>query len=426
MRVRDIIQSASTNLWRNKGRTVLTIVAIFIGAFTISLTTGINMGINSYMDKQINNIGGENQMGISPKAQSSAMGGLIKNEPQEYQPEKDSGGGNTYLTKKNLESIEKIDGIAKAEPFRQLDVAYVQGVTNKKYLFSAANQSGVNMDLQAGRQVRSDGSYEVNLAPEYVKSLGFDNAKDALNKQVKLAVRSQATGEQEILEATVVGIRNVSVVQQGQSIVNTPLANKIVEIQESGLPDAMKDQYPMGNATMENNLSEKQIERIKEELDEEGFTGATVEDEIGLIRNIINAITGVLILFGAIALVAASFGIVNTLYMSVQDRTREIGLMKAMGLSRFKIFMTFSIEALLIGFWGGLIGVGAAMIVGRALNNVASTTFLEGLTGFQLIQFSYTSIIFIVLMIMLIAFLSGTLPANRAGKLDPITALRYE
>lgn len=426
MRVRDIIQSASTNLWRNKGRTVLTIVAIFIGAFTISLTTGINMGINSYMDKQINNIGGENQMGISPKAQSSAMGGLIKNEPQEYQPEKDSGGGNTYLTKKNLESIEKIDGIAKAEPFRQLDVAYVQGVTNKKYLFSAANQSGVNMDLQAGRQVRSDGSYEVNLAPEYVKSLGFDNAKDALNKQVKLAVRSQATGEQEILAATVVGIRNVSVVQQGQSIVNTPLANKIVAIQESGLPDAMKDQYPMGNTTMENNLSEKQIERIKEELDEEGFTGATVEDEIGLIRNIINAITGVLILFGAIALVAASFGIVNTLYMSVQDRTREIGLMKAMGLSRFKIFMTFSIEALLIGFWGGLIGVGAAMIVGRALNNVASTTFLEGLTGFQLIQFSYTSIIFIVLMIMLIAFLSGTLPANRAGKLDPITALRYE
>lgn len=423
MKLFDIIKSASSNLWRNKGRTVLTIIAIFIGAFTISLTTGVNNGVNDYIDRQINGVGGEDQLMVFPESQM----GSADDDPQEYDPDKASGADADYLTTKDLDKIKATKGIKKVEPFHFLSTDYVQRKDGKKYLLSAVSVSDISIDLEAGREVNSAGDkYEINIAPEYLDALGFKNAKAALNQRIKIAVSSQATGEQEFLEATIVGVRNVSLIQQGQSIMSKALSDRIVRINENGMPENMKNKYGTLFATMDKNLSNAQITQLKERLTKKGFTAMTVEDEIGMIRQVINAITGVLTLFGAIALLAASFGIINTLYMSVQDRTREIGLMKAMGMGRFKVFLTFSIEALLIGFWGGVTGIAGAVIAGQFLNDFATTSFLDGLTGLTLLQFSWPSMLIILVVIMLIAFLAGTFPANRAARLDPINALRYE
>lgn len=100
--------------------------------------------------------------------------------------------------------------------------------------------------------------------------------------------------------------------------------------------------------------------------------------------------------------------------------------MKALGMSRSKVFLTFSFEALLIGFFGALTGILAAYGLGNVINDYAANTFLEELTGFELIGFSWSNTLTVMGVILLIAFLAGTLPANRAGKLDPIQALRYE
>ena len=210
------------------------------------------------------------------------------------------------------------------------------------------------------------------------------------------------------------------------TIFNQALSQKVLEIYEVGLPENLKNQSFVVQAYLEENLSSEAIDTIKESLQENGFQGMTVEDEINMFRMVIDAITGVLTLFGAISLLAASFGIINTLYMSVQDRTREIGLMKALGMSRSKVFLTFSFEALLIGFFGAFSGIVAAFSLGNIINDYASSTFLEALTGFQLIGFSWSNTLTVMGVILLIAFLAGTLPANRAGKLDPIQALRYE
>src|SRR5690606_24514932 len=91
---------------------------------------------------------------------------------------------------------------------------------------------------------------------------------------------------------------------------------------------------------------------VKAALSEEGFMAMTVEDQLGVVTGIIDTVTWVLNGFALIALLAASFGIVNTLLMSVQERTREIGLMKALGMSGGKVFGLFSMEAVMLGIMG--------------------------------------------------------------------------
>lgn len=90
------------------------------------------------------------------------------------------------------------------------------------------------------------------------------------------------------------------------------------------------------------------------------------------------------------------------------------------------MFLIFSCESLLIGFIGSILGILIAMALGTILNKFALNSFFKGLVGFTLVQFSWSSVLMIIIVIMLIAFLAGTLPTRRAAKLNPMTSLRYE
>jgi|SRR3989338_2611322 len=146
----------------------------------------------------------------------------------------------------------------------------------------------------------------------------------------------------------------------------------------------------------------------------------------GTIGTVINTILIVLNVFGAITLLAATFGIVNTLLMSVNERTSEIGLMKALGAKRATIFSIFALEAASIGFWGALLGVLVSMGVGSIVSNIATQTFLKSFVGFQLVSFPIFTSLAVLFGIIALAFIAGALPSLKASKLDPIKALRYE
>jgi putative ABC transport system permease protein len=100
--------------------------------------------------------------------------------------------------------------------------------------------------------------------------------------------------------------------------------------------------------------------------------------------------------------------------------------MKAMGMSGGKVYTLFSLEAIFIGFLGSAIGAGVAVGLGSALSAVLSQGFLSGLPGLNILLFEPLSVAFVIGLVMLIAFLSGTLPAQRAARQNPIESLRYE
>jgi len=129
--------------------------------------------------------------------------------------------------------------------------------------------------------------------------------------------------------------------------------------------------------------------------------------------------------FGFITLIASVFGIVNTQYISVLERTREIGLMKALGMRRKDISRLFIIEAVWIGFLGGIIGSLTALGIG-ILANPSLSDVIGFDKGTYILIFKPLQIVILIFVLMFIAMIAGLLPARKAAKLDPIEALRTE
>lgn len=429
MNLKDIILTANSNLMRNKLRTTLTILAIFIGAFTLTLTNGLGSGISNYVNSQVANLGQQDAILITAKTDTASQ----SSGPTKYTPGQ---GGTTSvgvatkvvaLTSADVTKLQADSDLTNVQPIVGVNPDYIQGANGEKYDFSTALiGSRTTLDLAAGGQIATSGSASQIIIPaEYVSPMGYSSNQAAINQPVTIAI-TDATGAQHTVTATIVGVQQVGLVGASNVVLSNSLKQSLYGLQSTGLPAAAKDKYVGVDATITGNVTSSRITDVKNNLATMGYSGTTVSDELGTFEDIVNAITWVLDAFAIIALLAASFGIVNTLLMSVQERTKEIGLMKAMGMRSSRIFTLFSLEAVLIGFWGSFIGVVIAMLAGSVANHAASKSLLKDLPGFNLLAFPPLTLLGIIVLIMAIAFIAGTLPARRAAKQNPIDALRYE
>ena len=427
MKFLDMVATSASNLWRNKGRTFLTIIAVCIGSFTIALTSAVNIGVNDYIQKQLSVFGDDSIIYFQPKQDNGVTFG-----PQEYKEGDSKKAGSRYaqqtLNSKDLEKINKISNVKNARFYKTTTPDYIQYKDSKKLTITSliVEVEGQKFDfdfLAGGKPKNKD---EVTISQDYLEPLGFKNAQDAIGKKVTFQVSDSLTGEKKIITQKVSGVTAKSLIQSAMVTINEPTFNEFYDFQTKSLPKESKEKSISALAQIEGKVTEDKLNQIKEDAKKAGYSANTAKDQVETIMNVVNGITGSLIVFGAIALLAASFGIINTLYMSVRERTREIGLMKAMGLSNRKIFQLFSIEAILIGLIGSILGILLASLAGDALNSFASKDFLKGLEGFNLTKFTIKNNITITLIIAVVAFLAGALPARSASKKDPIEALRYE
>ena len=427
MKFLDIIKTSGANLWTNKGRTILTATAIFIGAFTIALTMAVNAGVNDYIDRQLSIFGDDSLVYVRAK---SAMTQFTTG-PQEYKENATSeqlgGISITMLNKNDLKKIEDIDNLEKAEMYRIPTIDFIQFKDSKKYKTTPeAILEGQNIQLDYIAGQKPHGNGEIVISQDYLELFNFDSAEKAVGQNIKVQATNRITGAPKVWDLKISGVLNKSLVQSAMTVLTPELNDEIYNYNTEGLSDEVKNQGLAIVARITGENDSKKLDKIKKDAEKLGYSITTAKDQVKTIYDIVNAITGGLIVFGSIALLAASFGIINTLYMSVRERTREIGLMKAMGLSNSKVFALFSVEAILIGVIGSVLGLLGAMAIGSALNNFALENFLKGLDGFYLTKFTFLNNAIIVLIVALIAFLAGALPSRAAAKKDPIEALRYE
>jgi putative ABC transport system permease protein len=167
------------------------------------------------------------------------------------------------------------------------------------------------------------------------------------------------------------------------------------------------------------------IDTVKQAILDTGeYEAQTFAEMRTSIMQMVNIVQYGLMGFGLLAIIASVFGIINTQYISVLERTQQIGLMKALGMRRRDVGRLFKLEAAWIGFLGGIIGVGLAFLVTLLNPVIADVIDLE--KGTELLQMDWLMSLVLVAALMLVAVMSGHFPSRKAAKLDPIEALRTE
>lgn len=455
MKLADITRRAGRSLRHAKIRTILTALAIGVGAFTLTLTIAASTGAKAFIDQVISDNFDPAELIVTKDEQVLGNGDTSK--PREYDPSfgasTSNAGAITQIKRLDQTDIEKIRNLPNVEQVREgvaVNAVYITREGQKKYAgtlqaFSPAQKP----ELLAGK-IPSNFSNEQVLLPEgYLESLNFKSAKEALNSSITVAVRKQvdpqmlaaqiaqgddeaqlaklANNSLETRELKVVGVLKKPVTAQpGTELylyISNTAALQLNEITTRGTSDFQK--YPSIFVRVRDGNDPVKLEAAQKQLKDLGYVTLSVEETQKFLLQFINILQGIVVGFAFLAVIASVFGVINTQYISVLERTQQIGLMKALGMRRRDISRLFRLEAAWIGLLGGAVGAGFAYVLGTLLNPWITKTIELGDEN-RLLIFQPVPIMLLIVGLMIVAVVAGILPARKAGKLDPVEALRTE
>ncbi len=170
-----------------------------------------------------------------------------------------------------------------------------------------------------------------------------------------------------------------------------------------------------------------QVQSVEDAIKKMGFGTFSILDASRGLQQVFRVLYAFLGIFGSLALIVASIGIVNTLVMAILERRREIGIMKAIGASDGDVRTLFFAEAGAMGIFGGVVGVALGWAIGQVIN-LGTNIYLKR-QGFPPEHFwavPWWLVAFAILFAFVVSLVSGLYPAGRAARLDPVQALRYE
>ena len=402
MQITDILQLATRVFRTNRLRTYLTIMGIGVGIGTILFLVSLGFGLQKTILEQITT--SDALLSLDVFSESSSV---------------------IELDTKNLEKIEAIPEVTEVSPITaitaQVEIeGLTSGITVNAVKSSYFKLSGT--EVETGRLFKEE-SRKIVISSAILKAFGISDYDNAISSiaSIKLYLpKKQEDSENMVEEVEEVNLKNdfeiIGVIDdESSSYAYIPF----VDVSHLNLPNFSRVKIKV--------LNKNEIEKVRGEIIEMGFTVSALSDTIEEANKIFQAVQIVLSFFGAVALMVSAIGMFNTMTIALLERTQEIGIMKSLGASNGDIKKTFLVEAILIGFLGGvsgiLIGIGASEIFNFGINKLA------GSLGGDKVDLFYTPIEFIVMILVFsttVGLLTGFYPARRAAKLNPLDALRYK
>ena len=433
MRRIDIIKRAGRNLRQSKGRTILTALAISVGAFTIGLALMAGEGGRLYTNSMVDAAGDKKVIMVRKKIESNnkeeklpEYGASEKTEKEQEEKQAAAMRSKYSMSDADLAKLRKISHVQTVTPaYSTAGVAYAKSSGNdKKFALEVAVKADkTRAELAAGKLDNFMPKPGEIIIPEaYVKQLGFKDAQSAIGQTITLGLRSAEQGGEVAkelpLKITAVDKESDTILYYQPTLrISTADAKEIYEFSHD---KSQPNEYSTALVSVDD---EKNVDTVKDEISKD-YSAYSIQDVRKTLLTMVNAAQAALAGFGGLALLASVFGIINTMYISVLERTSQIGLMKALGMSGRDIGKLFRYEAAWVGLLGGLIGVGLASLV--TLLNPVITSALKLGAGTNLLVINPLHIGLLVVGLVAMAVISGWLPSRKATKLDPIEALRTE
>lgn len=433
MRRIDIIRRAGKSLRLAKKRTILTSLAIAVGATTVAVAIAAAKGGNAYVESLANKIGDQRALTVirAVKSRDPYAPNKISTTREDFEKtQAEESIKSRVISKEDLNKISKVKGVRKASPAIPVSAETVRIENGEKYDVGIATKNDEQeMELSAGKLDKNNqiDAGKIVAPKAYVEVLGGKKPEDIIGKKVILEFKDskgQIFKKTFEIQAVDAGKTETTFSYKGNFWIENSDGLAIATKQNEGDPQF----YSLSVTTDESRT----VDEIKKDIlalnGGSYYDVSTFADDKAIVQAGINAISAGLAGFGFLTLLAAVFGIINTQYISVLERTSQIGLMKSLGMRKSDVSKLFRYEAALIGLIGGIIGVVVAYGV-TFLNPVIKNALkLQNTAGVDtnLLQPNWLAWILLVLVLMIISILSGYLPARKAAKMNPIEALRTE
>ena len=405
MRLIELVRLAVSRLGTSRVRSALTMLGIIIGVASVVALVAVGQGASSGITSRINSLG-TNLLTINAGA---SFTGFVRG----------ASGSATTLTLDDASAVAAISGVAAVSPELSTSKFVVSGTENTTTTILGTNQNYTS--------VRAYSIWQGRMLTD-----------TAVEQSLRVAVLGSTTAEDLGLDATSIGkditiggipFQVVGILQSKGSTTSTSADDQIL------IPVSTLKRYFTGTASTGvrsigvSVATATQMETVKAEITtlletrhniastaSDDFTVADQTQLLSTATSVYSLLTVLLAGVASISLVVGGIGIMNIMLVSVRERTREIGIRKAIGAKNRDILAQFLVEALVLSILGGLIGIVIGLVASALIGQIAGWGFV----------FNPTTLVAATLFSLVVGVVFGVWPARQAAKLNPIAALRFE
>src|ERR1044071_4714100 len=489
MSFRDILRLSLRNLREAKLRAVLTTMGVLVGVAVIVTMVSFGLGLQRNTVSRFKELDLFNEITVYGKSLSNLVeegfnkrsgaqdaGKAPDRKKDDEGPDKPP---ERSLDDAAIAEIAAIPGVSSVEPNIYINTyARANGKAKSVTIGGTLvpNPASRFKNFDAGQMISAPDADEAIVDERFLKNFGYEKPQDAIGQKIELPAPPEKKSDEEEEQPNFFGIpledeenkdnaaatdalvarsfRIVGVLKNELSgmgrrfrgmmpayeiYVSLQAARRWrdehrdemgeVALQLARQSGALGENESIGYGTAVARVSDPvMLTQVRDKINALGFGSFSIVDQLEQLRTVFLIMNSALGLLGGISLLVASFGIANTMIMSILERTREIGIMKAIGAEDREIKLIFFVEAGVIGLTGGVLGVLVAWGIDGIANRLAYKFILKPQGASYIDFFAIPPYLWLgaILFAVLVSILAALYPAARAARIDPVKALRHD